>query len=246
MFYNKLEPLEKNSTQVHTTTDYNRFKSVGGNRNKNQLHLMRLRKSMESNYLFTVILVNENYEIIDGQHRFEIIKELNLPLHYVICPSYGLKEVHILNQNAKTWNSTDYISGFCQLGLQEYITFDKFMTKHELPFQIALLLLSGGDSGRYFEQFKSGNFKILDLDFAEKTVEKLHLIGKYYEGYKRRWFVFAIIRLLQKENFEFTELLAKLKIQPTVLQDCTSVAQYIALIEEIYNYRRSSKVNLRF
>ena len=85
MFNNKIEPLEKNSIQVHTTTDYNRFITVGGNRNKNQLHLMRLRKSIEKKYLFTVILVNESYEIIDGQHRFEIIRELNLPLHYVIC-----------------------------------------------------------------------------------------------------------------------------------------------------------------
>ena len=35
---------------------------------------------MNDNYLFTVIIVNEkNYEIIDGQHRFEVIKELKLP-----------------------------------------------------------------------------------------------------------------------------------------------------------------------
>jgi ParB-like chromosome segregation protein Spo0J len=29
---------------------------------------------MAENYLFTVIIVNEKYEIIDGQHRFDVIK----------------------------------------------------------------------------------------------------------------------------------------------------------------------------
>ena len=243
--YNK-EPMVKNSNQVHTTTDYHLFKPIDGNRTKNVLHLARLRKSISERYLFTIIVVNEKYEIIDGQHRFEIVKELGLPLNYVICKNYGLPEVHILNQNAKTWNSTDYLSGFCKLGITDYIEFEKFIKANDLPFQIGLLLLSGGDSTRHFELFKSGNFKILDLDFAEKTVQKLHIIGKYYEGYKRRWFVYALIKLLNKDNFEFTEFLQKLKLQPTALQDCINVHQYVELIEEIYNYRRSVKVNLRF
>ena len=68
------EPMVIN--HVHTTTDYFLFKPINGNRNINRLHLSRLKKSIEENYLFTVIIVNENYEIIDGQHRFECIKEL--------------------------------------------------------------------------------------------------------------------------------------------------------------------------
>lgn len=81
----KTEPMVKYSNQVHTTTDYFLFKTIEGNRNKNLMHINRLKKSMADNYLFTVIVVNENYEIIDGQHRFDVIKELKLPLHYIMC-----------------------------------------------------------------------------------------------------------------------------------------------------------------
>jgi ParB-like chromosome segregation protein Spo0J len=91
----KSEPMVKSSNQVHTTTDYFLFKSIDGNRNKNLLHINRLRESMSKNYLFTVIIVNENYEIIDGQHRFDVIQELKLPLNYIVCKGYGLKEVHV-------------------------------------------------------------------------------------------------------------------------------------------------------
>ena len=89
---------------VYTTNDYTLFTSIDGNRTKNKLHIKRLKQSIKENYLFTVIIVNENYEIIDGQHRFDVIKELNLPLYYIICEGYGLAEVHILNQISKTQN----------------------------------------------------------------------------------------------------------------------------------------------
>ena len=64
---------------------------------------------MQSNYLFTVIIVNENYEIIDGQHRFEVIKELNLPLRYIICEGYGFAAI---GKNEKKVEIEDNRSNF--------------------------------------------------------------------------------------------------------------------------------------
>lgn len=240
------EPMVKSSNQVHTTTDYFLFKPIDGNRNKNSLHLSRLKKSLAENYLFTVIIINEKYEIIDGQHRFQVIKELNLPLNYVVCKGYGLNEVHILNQNSKNWKNADYLEGYCNLGYSEYIEFRKFIEKHQINLQIAMYLLSGQDTGQMSKKFNAGGFKIKNLQESENTMDKLHLFGLYFPQYKMRWFVYAMVRLFKKPQFEFTEFLQKLKTQPTALQVCNDVDQYISLIEEIYNYRRRDKVNLRY
>ena len=72
------------------------------------------------------------------------------------------------------------------------------------------------------------------------------MIEPYYNSVRRRSFIYTMMSLFKNENFEFTELLQKLKIQPTALQDCTNVTNYKVLIEEIYNYRRREKVNLRY
>ena len=246
MKHNKKEPMVQKTNQVHTTTDYHLFKSIDGNRNKNLLHINRLKKSMQENYLFTVIIVNENFEIIDGQRRFDVIKELYLPLRYIICLGYGLDEVHILNQNSKNWTSADYLEGYFNLGYAQYVNFKKFIVKHEINIQIAMYLLSGADSSDMIKKFNSGEFKIKDLKEAENIIDKLHMCGAYFPQYKMRWFVFAMVKLLKKPQFEFTEFLQKLKTQPTALQVCNDVSQYISLIEEIYNYRRREKVNLRY
>lgn len=246
MFKSTKEPLTAKSSYVHTTEDYFMFKPLDGNRKKNQLHIKRLKKSMQENYLFTVIIVNENYEIIDGQHRFEVIKDLRLPLHYIVCEGYGLNEVQVLNQNSKNWQGDDYMNGYAELGLKDYMLYREFKNKYKLGHAETRGLLAGYENGDAFNAFKNGTFKIKDYNSACIKAEKIQMIKNYYDGYNRRAFVFAMNALFKNKNFEFTEFLRKLKMQPSALVDCTSSSQYILLIEEIYNYKRRDKVNLRY
>lgn len=235
--------------QVETTTNYSMFKPIDGNRNKNLMHINRLKKSMAEKYLFTIITVNEKFEIIDGQHRFDVIQELKLPLHYVICYGYGLNEVHILNANSKTWNANDYLEGYCKMGYKDYIEYKNFKEKYGFGHLESMVILSDGKMGaavNIANNFYKGEFKIKNSNEAYIIAEKIKITGQFYEGYTRRSYVYAMINLFKNKNFVFIEFLQKLKTQPTALCDCTSTETYIALIEEIYNYRRREKVNLRF
>jgi hypothetical protein len=243
---NKNVPMQKNSKQVHTTTDYHLFKSIDGNRNKNLLHINRLKKSMTENYLFTIIVVNEKYEIIDGQHRFDVIEELKLPLHYVVCDGYGLSEVHILNQNSKTWNMDDFLDGYCSLGYTDYLTYRKFKDDYKLGHHEALALLSGSVKSGKNVAFFEGALKIKSLAEAKKNIDKVLLVSPYYDGCKRRSFIYAMLGLFKNPKFDMTEFLGKLKQQPTALMDLPTTTAYVELIEEIYNYRRRDKINLRY
>ena len=137
------EELSVPKYQVHTTKDYSMFKPIEGNRNKNLLHINRLIISMKERLLFTVIIVNEKYEIIDGQHRFDAIKELGFPLNYIIMKGYGLNEVQRLNSNSSNWSTSDYLQAYCNLGYVDYIRLSKFITKHKLSLTIGASILVG-------------------------------------------------------------------------------------------------------
>jgi hypothetical protein len=242
----EIEPMAKTFSHVHTTTDYFLFKPIGGNRNKNLFHINRLKNSMAQNYLFTAIIVNENHQIIDGQHRFEVIKELGLPLHYIICNGYSLNEVHILNQNAKNWSTDDYLQGYCDLGYKDYLLYKNFKDQYGFGHKNCLALITGGKVP--YEKFKSGEMVITNYFEATKIADNIMLVQPFYSktGIRSRSFVNSMISLSKNPNFEFTEFLQKLKLQPLALVDCASTTQCKSLIEEIYNYRRREKVNLRF
>lgn len=232
--------------QILTTTDYSLFKSIDGNRNVNELHLSRLKKSIQKKYLFTFILVNEHFHIIDGQHRFEVIKSLGLPLNYVICEGYGINEVHQLNENGKNWSADDYLAGYCSLNKPEYLKYREFKNKYEFPHNQSIFILTNHDNGQAVKTFYSGEFKIKDYKKACDLADKIKTIGNYYKGYKRRSFINAIKHVMQNPNFEYEQFISKLKIQPGSLTNCVNTDQYLALIEDIYNFKSRNKVNLRY
>jgi hypothetical protein len=236
-------------SHVYTTTNYDLFKSIKGNRNINHLHLARLKKSIVSNYLITVLIVNEKYEIIDGQHRFESIKELQLPIYFIVCEGYGLKEVQILNQNSKTWNIDDYLDGYCRLGYPEYLKYRDFINKYNFTHTETMCILNDSNhmiNADVKRMFAKGLFKIRNPYKSTDLAEKITAIGKYYAGYKRRPFVLTMLKLNNNELFDFNEFIRKLEFQPTALVDCVKISQYLALVEEIYNFKRRDKVNLKY
>jgi len=104
----------------------------------------------------------------------------------------------------------------------------------------------GRNSYNSKEVFEEGTWKGKDFELAQQNADKLMMIKPYYDGYKRSTFVSTMLGLFRNEDFDFIEFLNKLKLQTKKLDNCTSVPQYKLLIEDIYNYRRREKVNLRY
>lgn len=249
--------------QVLSTNDYGMFKTLGGNRNVNKLHVNRLKESFKTAYLLNPILINQENQIIDGQHRFEAAKDLGLPINYIICNDYGIKEVQLLNTNMKNWNKEDYLNAYCNLNFPEYIKFKKFMNRFpEFGMLCCEYLLlnrtangvsktnkgfAGNKSGKYMiKYFQEGDLKIPNYEFACENAEKLKMIKQYYKGFNRPIFVAAMVGLFNNDLYNHSHFMNKLYVNPASLVDCANVSQYKLLIEEIYNYRSREKVSLRF
>lgn len=236
----------KTNIQINETTDYDRFKYLHGNRKINKNHVQRLKNSMTKNYLHTVITVNENYEVIDGQHRLTACSELGLPVKYVVLNNYGLKEVQTFNAMTSNWTTAQYLDSYCAKGFQDYIDYKRFKLKYNLGHRENILLLCGLDIRKHEEEFKNGDLKINNYKKACQYADELLKVSNFYKGYNRRHFVRAIYFLLNKPQFCMEEFLQKLSYQRTALVDCVNRDSYLSLIEEIYNYKRRLKINLRY
>ena len=242
--------------QVNQTNDYEMFKTLDGNRTVNKLHVSRLKESFKTAYLLSPILINQQNQIIDGQHRFEAAKALGLPINYIICNDYGLKEVQILNTNMKNWKKEDYLHAYCDLNKPEYLQFRNFMRRFNefgiATCEIMLIDRSNGKQGiiegmrckiKYFEE---GELEIPDYEYSCEIAEKIMQIKPYYDGFNRPSFVRAMCGVFKTADYNHTIFLQRLNAQPNALQHCATVMQYRLMIEDIYNYRSREKVSLRF
>ena len=251
--------------QVNSTNDYSKFKIMKGNRNVNKLHVKRLKESFKEKYLLTPIVVNQDYEIIDGQHRFQAAKEMNLPVNFIICNDYSLKEVQLLNTNMKNWKKEDYLNAYCDLGYPSYLKFREFMYDYPdfglsaveviLTQNIAsakhrsskIFKSESNKKGSYaIRYFQEGDLEIPDYDLSVEHAEKILMLKPYYDGYNRALFVRAIIGIFRIEYYSHSRFIARLSSNPNALEHCSNITQYKLMIEDIYNYRSREKVSLRF
>ena len=249
--------------KVYKTNDLSIFKQIGGNRVPNPQHIKKLKTSiLQYGMLCNPILVNEKMQVIDGQHRLIASKQAESFIYYIILKNYSLNEVHTLNLNQKNWSKKDFMDGYADMGIESYIKLRKFIEKNlDYSFTDCISLcsnkssLEAANSNKYKlknpilseqEVFFEGTWKGKDFELAQEWAEKIRLIKPYYIGYNRTIFIRTMIGLFKNENFNYSDFMHKIRLQPTALVDCVNISQQRLLLEEIYNYRRRDKVNLRF
>jgi hypothetical protein len=268
MFQIKTAPMTNGSSatevnKVYKTNDLSIFKEIGGNRVPNPQHIKRLKLSIiENGMLCNPILVNEKMEVIDGQHRLIASKESNSFIYYIIINGYSLSQVHTLNLNQKNWTKKDFMDGYAAMGLESYIKLQNFVEKNQdFGFTDCVSLCANQsftamvkdirttkkeEVYNQSEVFVDGTWKGKDFELAQQWVEKIRLIKPYYNGYNRSILVRVMIGLFKNKNFDYSEFMHKIRLQPKALVDCANVEQQRLLIEEVYNYRSRNKVNLRY
>lgn len=240
------------ANRVLWTTELNSFILMEGNRKVNPKHVERIELSINKHgVLMNPIIVNSKFEVIDGQHRLEAARNSSTGVYYIVAPDYKLSEVHTLNLNQKNWGTKDYLDGYVNLGIKQYISLNNFMFQNpEFSIAIAISICSESialRSGRNLStDFSSGNWVAIDFKEAQGIADKLKLIGAIYDGYTRRNFVKTMLELFENDKFDFNEFTHKLRLQPTALVDCVNVMQYKTLIEDIYNWRNRNKVSFKY
>jgi hypothetical protein len=94
--------------QIYATKEYEKFSFLPGNRKIGDAIKLKLNVESSNKLHLHPIIVNNDFQIIDGQHRWHIAKELDLYLYYIIDESYGNFDLILHNTATKLWTPQDY------------------------------------------------------------------------------------------------------------------------------------------
>lgn len=98
------------------TKDYSRFTLLEGlNREINENNLKELEPDILKDGVLDPILVDSNYRIFDGQHRFMLAKKHNLSLPYVVSDKMRPEIIPLL-QKSKRWTAINYCTVAANMG----------------------------------------------------------------------------------------------------------------------------------
>ena len=106
--------------EIKSTKNYNLFTKIIGNRHLNANNVKRLKESIEAIGLQTPMMVNYKHGIIDGQHRLQAAKELDIAIDYYIVSNFKEENIHEL-QVSRKWTAFDFALRNAAKGCKECI-----------------------------------------------------------------------------------------------------------------------------
>ena len=234
--------------QIKSTKDFSVFKKLLGNRNINISHVNSLVESMKKENLLPMrpILVNGAMEVIDGQHRLEAAKALDLEIFYLVVSKSGAAQVAKINSNQKNWTNKDYLNLHIEaFSSQEYIKLNSFMLKYDFDLNTAFAFLDYPiKKNDKREEFQQGNFV-----FPTNEDEIIGILSKYTStinllkhhdvkpsgAFASLVFINAFLRFAKSKKISWEVFWKKLEMNWIKAGKRYNTDQYLEMLLEIYN-----------
>lgn len=233
---------------IKISTHYGQFKCLRGNRNVLDNRVNKIINSINSVGLIPCpIVVNERFEVIDGQGRLEAVKRLGLPVYYMVIDGLGIEHCVAMNINQTNWTVLDYVYSYSDQGNDDYIRLAKILEKHKnLGFRVVSCAVC--DSIISTDTVKNGRMKCPAarteianelLSWIEENVVPI----KEKVGGRFDTLCYAVLFCLEHTTADWQRLARVLKDNAYDFMPPANTVAAMKEIERIYNaYLKSNKI----
>ncbi len=237
--------------EIKMTSDYELFKFREDNRDFiNQSHVKRISESIANKNLLHLnpIVVNKEFEVIDGQNRLLAAKMLGVPIYYLQSEDLEVRDIIALNIS-QSWGQMDYLNYFCKNDYPEYIKLKEFMKKHEISIKVALSITMSNKRDSYFK-FREGRYIFDQEDFSNhieicwETIEYIKRINGYSAYTQSSRFWAALLILIRHANFDRNKWKENLKRMVQRFGPKANQKDYLSMLMDAYNWRNNNKVEV--
>jgi hypothetical protein len=231
---------------IKETKDYSLFQVYDFNRPINQGLVKRIMDSIQKIGFISSkpILVDKEFKILDGQHRFTACKNLKLPIYYSVIGGDAHEIVTNLNAQQVNWTMKDYIHAWSEKNVRCYKQLEEFEDKYKLGITNSLYIFFTSNQDNYdIKRIKEG--KIYNINQKAKEIanfiEFCQSSGCPY--YRSSLFVKAVVRLFKVIN---DDQLTKLKKYIISLPQQPTASAYLTSFENLVNRGVTSKNRVSF
>lgn len=233
--------MKRNETIIERTNNYNLFKRLEGNREVSPKRVKLIKKSIEQiGYIRNPIIVNERFEVIDGQGRLEALKELGKPIEYIIQPGLGIEECLLMNINQEKWQIIDYVKSYAERGNENYQRLLDLIELYPLYKLGALGCAIKGINLIQTAILKRGDLEISGHEY-EQAILKLNYVNRFipyfkYMPGKITNFVQAIVYCLAIDEIDEERLYNQITKNVSMMTPWNDLRTCLQSVEEVYNH----------
>jgi hypothetical protein len=238
----------ESSISIYWSTKYGQFKWLKGNREINEAKVKKLIKDIEAGIdllKYAPIIVNDNMEIIDGQHRFMAAKQLKKPVHYVIHRFADLQVVPAINSKSTRWRTVDYLNSYVDLKKPVYMAIMQFVDHFQgVSISTAAKLFHEGNAtgNESMEAFRDG---LISAEFQDKAHDLAELLTDF-KPYMDNPFssrMFKVIELIHSNGkYDHELMIRKLEETGRRIENIANPKSIIQELESIINHKSRTRI----
>ena len=232
--------------QTKMTMDYSLFSVLDENRKVTKPFVKQLKRSLRKKDLGEKypILVDSDFRIYDGQHRFVARMELGLPIFYQVDDALHVNDIGMVSQNVKRWGPQDWLK--YHLAKNEnsaYKIYAGFKRKHSLSHTMALTMLNHGTySKAMFDEFKDGSLAIPNINEANELATLSGDIRRLMPFSVNKSWMMAILNILTHPEYNHERMCKRLSKYSQKLRPCSKWQECCRELEGVYNFHSQSFV----
>lgn len=232
---------------TRTTTNYSRFGTIEGNRRVSRRHVKELKRLIRTNGNLNEkfpIKVNSRMEILDGQHRFEALKELGLPIVYEIVDGANINTVRAINLGNKNWDWRDIGRSYADLGNKEYEWFLDYVDQYGINYGLAMAFCDQPIGRGYTSRFYAGRLNIEDKPKAVQAVEHYLELRQFVPHVLVREFGLAVNTAMRAEGYSGEQMVRKMSEHNHLVPAKATRVDFLRALEDIYNHSMANRLRL--
>jgi hypothetical protein len=245
-------------SEIKQTSNYKLFKFSDKNRNVRGTKVQEIIDSINeigSKLKNDPIIVDENFVIMDGQHRFRAHEQLGLPIFYIKDDEIKIEDVPYLNHPQTRWLMEDYVRHYVALRNPNYLYLQRLKDEYKsIAYNTFCHIFNAfTSSGKYksktfIEIFRKGKFtldeevKPMIEEFLRTTIPTLKEVVRLKSGQcgfiYSSTYIDVLVDFYQKDEEAYAKLLTKLPENYDKLIGFTSMRPLEELFERILNTRK--------
>ena len=233
--------------KTYETMNYDKFNFVASNRSLSNHHIEEIMSEIKRHDLRheNPIKVNNDHEIIEGQHTFQASKNLGLSIIYTYT-DMKVSDIGLFNSVQKAWSYKDILNHYCVEGYKDYLEMYNFTKKYPYPITTLVILLTGENTKKALKDFRKGDFEITQsLTSVEAILLKIREYKEFDDKiFRHKTFVLTYFDLLTHPDFDHEKMVHKVSIVPDRFIKQTTQKEYLRMLEDIYNYRNQKPIRL--
>lgn len=239
---------------IFVSNEYDKISKLTGNRDIVARNVAKKKELIDKHGFKTVnpIIVDVDGAIIDGQHRKEASKELDVPFKFMVDTDSKdpLQTAIVFNTSTMNWSIKNFIDAYAQNGNDNYVKLLNLQEELQLDMVKTLIIYNGSMGSPFYKNLREGSFvykqekeELARIVYNEwQQIVDTTLIPSYKTIVKSQPFLKEFILMRKQNKFNFNVLLEQFKSIRYTYLDPRNIKESLY---DVYNYKRRNKLVYR-